>query len=232
MVWFAARSRPGTSVGWHHLRDGAGGPVRLARAGQRNLYPADAALGLPRGATVMGCGGWPPWRRCAASSRQATQAIGRRCGQVVGKRGIEQLTVAAATDIDAFYAAVVPQPATDTTVLVGSVDGKGVVMRPRRCAPRPPRPRPPRAQAATGPGWPAAKSRVASGWRRWESSTTPTPHPPAPRRHDPDHYPPRRFRWWWSAVQGPGRRRQVADRLDRHRQRAGDQPGVRPSRAA
>jgi hypothetical protein len=61
---------------------------------------------------------------------QATEAIGRRCGQVVGKRQVEQLTVAAAADIDAFYRAVVPQPCTDATVLVLSVDGKGVVMRP------------------------------------------------------------------------------------------------------
>jgi hypothetical protein len=78
----------------------------------------------------MGCGGWPSWRRRVARSREATEAIGRRCGQVVGKRGVEQLTVAAAADIDAFSQAVVPQPATDDTVLVLSVDGKGVVMRP------------------------------------------------------------------------------------------------------
>jgi hypothetical protein len=38
--------------------------------------------------------------------------------------------VAAAADIDAFYQAVAPQPATDETLLVCSVDGKGVVMRP------------------------------------------------------------------------------------------------------
>jgi hypothetical protein len=64
---------------------------------------------------------------------QATEAIGRRCGQVAGKRQVEQveqLTVAAAADIDAFYQAVVPEPCTDATVLVVSVDGKGVVMRP------------------------------------------------------------------------------------------------------
>src|SRR6266545_2748915 len=65
-----------------------------------------------------------------SSFDQATEAIGRRCGQVVGKRQVEQLTVAAAADIDVFYRAVVPQPCTDATVLVLSVDGKGVVMRP------------------------------------------------------------------------------------------------------
>ncbi len=49
---------------------------------------------------------------------------------MAGKRQVEQLTVAAAADIDAFYQAVAPQPATDQTLLVCSVDGKGVVMRP------------------------------------------------------------------------------------------------------
>src|SRR6266540_4129121 len=87
---------------------------------------------------------------------QATEAIGRRCGQVVGKRQVEQLTVAAAADIDAFSRAVVAQPCTDATVLVLSVDGKGVVMRPEalREATR-------HAAEAKGPG--PYRTRLASG---------------------------------------------------------------------
>jgi hypothetical protein len=101
--------------------------------GRRNVYPADAALRLPRLRRSHGL------QRLAAlaaleavrgSFDQATEAIGRRCGQVVGKRGVELLTVAAAADIDAFSQAMTPQPCTDATVLVVSVDGKGVVMRP------------------------------------------------------------------------------------------------------
>jgi hypothetical protein len=124
--------------------------------GRRNVYPADAALRPPRGRHSHGL------RRLAAlevvrgSFDQATETIGRRCGQVVGKRGVEQLAVAAAADIDAFYAGMVPQPATDTTVLVLSVDGKGVVMRPEalREATR-------HAAEAKGPG--PYRTRLASG---------------------------------------------------------------------
>src|SRR6266496_5729376 len=78
--------------------------------GQRNIYPADAALGLPRGRHSHGLRRLAVLEAVRGSFDQATEAIGRRCGQVVGKRGVEQLTVAAAADIDAFSQAVVPQP--------------------------------------------------------------------------------------------------------------------------
>jgi hypothetical protein len=58
----------------------------------------------------------------------AHTAITRACGKVVGKRQVEQLTIAAAGDIDTFYRSQTPQPATDDTLLCLSVDGKGVVM--------------------------------------------------------------------------------------------------------
>jgi hypothetical protein len=124
--------------------------------GQRNVYPADAALRLPRLRHSHGLRRLAALEAVRGSFDQATEAIGRRCGQVVGKRGVEQLTVAAAADIDAFYRAVVPQPCTDATVLVLSVDGKGVVMRPEalREATR-------QAAEAKGPG--PYRTRLASG---------------------------------------------------------------------
>jgi hypothetical protein len=111
------------------------GTVQVTRCawragGARNLYPADAALNLPcrlhshtlrRRAAVEAARG---------SFQAAEQALTRACGKVAGKRQVEQLTVAAAADIDAFYQASTPQPCTDDTLLVLSVDGKGVVMRP------------------------------------------------------------------------------------------------------
>jgi hypothetical protein len=111
------------------------GTVRVTRCAWRaegapNLYPADATLNLPcrlhshtlrRRAAVEAARG---------SFQAAEQALTRACGKVAGKRQVEQRTVAAASDIDAFYQALVPQPATDDTLLVLSVDGKGVVMRP------------------------------------------------------------------------------------------------------
>jgi hypothetical protein len=64
--------------------------------------------------------------------------------------------VAAAADIDAFYQAVVPQPATDDTVLVCSVDGKGVVMRPEAL-------RAETRKAAAAKGASRYRTRLASG---------------------------------------------------------------------
>src|SRR6266542_3434163 len=124
--------------------------------GQRNVYPADAALRLPRLRHSHGLRRLAALEAVRGSFDQATEAIGRRCGQVVGKRGVELLTVAAAADIDAFYRGVVPQPCPDATVLVVSVDGKGVVMRPEalREATR-------QAAEAKGPG--PYRTRLASG---------------------------------------------------------------------
>ncbi len=124
--------------------------------GQRNVYPADAALRLPRLRHSHGLRRLAALEAVRGSFDQATEAIGRRCGQVVGKRQVEQLTVAAAADIDAFSRAVVPQPSTDATVLVVSVDGKGVVMRPEAL-----REATLKAAEAKGPG--PYRTRLASG---------------------------------------------------------------------
>src|SRR6266542_676563 len=108
------------------------GTVVVGRCGWRaqgrvNAYPA---LRLPRLRQSPGLRRLAAVEAVRGSFDQATETIGRRCGQVAGKRQVEQLTVAAAADIDAFSRAVVAQPCTDATVLVLSVDGKGVVMRP------------------------------------------------------------------------------------------------------
>jgi hypothetical protein len=125
--------------------------------GRVNVYPADAALRLPRLRHSHGLRRLAALEAVRGSFDQATEAIGRRCGQVVvGKRQVEQLTVAAAADIDAFYRAVVPQPCTDATVLVLSVDGKGVVMRPEAL-----REATLKAAEAKGPG--PYRTRLASG---------------------------------------------------------------------
>lgn len=97
--------------------------------GQRNIYPTDMVLSLPTGRHSHGL------RRqavleAARSSYDTTQsAITRWCGPVAGKRQLEGLFTAA-VDIVAFYAAKVPEPAAADTLLVVSVDGKGIVMRP------------------------------------------------------------------------------------------------------
>lgn len=86
-------------------------------------------------------------------SFDATHAvISARCGKVIGKRQIEQMVTSAAADIDAFYAAQTPLPRTAEELLVISVDGKGVVMRPEALRPRPGKP-PPAARAPSAPAW-------------------------------------------------------------------------------
>ncbi len=124
--------------------------------GRRNVYPADAALRLPRLRHSHGLQRLAALEAVRGSFDQATEAIGRRCGQVVGKRQVELLTVAAAADIDAFSQAMTPQPSTDATVLVVSVDGKGVVVRPEAL-----REATLKAAQAKGPG--PYRTRLASG---------------------------------------------------------------------
>lgn len=104
-----ALGRSSTPDGHAHLRHLATvfGTVRVTRcawraSGARNLYPADADLNLPA-------------RRRAAPFDAAHAAITRGCGKAAGKWQVEQLTLAAASDIDAFYAACAPMPCTDDT---------------------------------------------------------------------------------------------------------------------
>ncbi len=137
------------------------GTVVVGRCGWRaqgrvNAYPADAALRLPRLRHSHGLRRLAAVEAVRGSFDQATETIGRRCGQVAGKRQVEQLTVAAAADIDAFSRAVVAQPCTDATVLVLSVDGKGVVMRPEAL-------REATLKAAQAKGTGTYRTRLASG---------------------------------------------------------------------
>ena len=54
----------------------------------------------------------------------------RRCGNVLGKRRLEELVVAAAVDVDGFCRTRIPVPCSREMPLVVQVDGNGVVMRP------------------------------------------------------------------------------------------------------
>jgi hypothetical protein len=111
------------------------GTVRVRRCawradGAHNLYPADAALNLPDRLHSHTLKRRAATEAVRGSFDAAHTAITQACGKVAGKRQVEQLTVAAAADIDAFYQAAAPMPSSDQTLLCLSVDGKGVVMRP------------------------------------------------------------------------------------------------------
>ena len=111
------------------------GPVQVRRKAYRaptvdNLYPADAVLNLPAGKHSHGLRRLAAIEATRGSFDDAAAAIGRATGTPIGKRQVEDLTAAAAVDVEAFYAAHRPAPAAPEDILVVSVDGKGVVMRP------------------------------------------------------------------------------------------------------
>jgi hypothetical protein len=110
--------------------------------GASNLHPMDAALNLPVERASFGL------RRLAA--------IERATGTQIGKRQIEQLTERAAVDCEAYYRAQTPAACTDQTLLVASLDGKGIVMRSEHL-------REATLKAASVKGGNAMRTRLANG---------------------------------------------------------------------
>jgi CheY-like chemotaxis protein len=172
--------------GHHRLLATMVGTVTVTRCalrapGRRNRYPADEQLALPKGRHSHGLRKLAALEAVRGSFDAAHAAITARCGNVIGKRQIEDQVVAAAVDIDAFYAARVPQPRTAEDLLILSTDGKGVVMRPGALRPAT------RKGAAAHRG--RVRTRLASGEKphRKRMATLAVVHDavPAPRRpHD------------------------------------------------
>ncbi|MDQ3783080.1 MAG: ISKra4 family transposase [Actinomycetota bacterium] len=111
------------------------GPVvveRLAyrRRGAANLHPADGLLNLPAEQHSHGLRRLAAVESARGSYDDAAQAVGRATGVAVAKRQVEQLAARSAVDVDDFYDTCVPEPDATDDVLVVSVDGKGIVMRP------------------------------------------------------------------------------------------------------
>ncbi|GAB2821845.1 hypothetical protein GCM10027073_60740 [Streptomyces chlorus] len=127
--------RPHREKGHRRLLACVFGTVTVKRCvwrgkGLSGVRPADAALSLPAGRHSHQLARLAVLEAVRGSYDQAKTAIEQRCGKVLGKRQAEQLVVAAARDIDAFYQQKIPLPASADTLLVMQVDGKGVVMRP------------------------------------------------------------------------------------------------------
>ncbi len=108
------------------------GVERLAyrRRGEENLHLADASLNLPEEKHSHGLRRWSASEASRGSYDEATAAIERGTGQKVGKRQVESLAERAAFDVDAFYAERSAPECAPGDILVLSVDGKGIVMRP------------------------------------------------------------------------------------------------------
>ncbi|MCX5315972.1 hypothetical protein [Streptomyces sp. NBC_00154] len=98
--------------------------------GVANLYPADAGLNLPVHRHSLVLRKLAVQQAVRGSFDNAHAMLTEQCGPVIGKRQIEENTVAAARDIDTFYTSRAPVACTDDTLLVITSDAKGVVMRP------------------------------------------------------------------------------------------------------
>ena len=105
---------------------------RLAyrRRGEENLHLVDASLNLPGEKHSHGLRRWSAIEATRGSYDEATAAIERGTGQKVGKRQVESLAERAATDVDAFYSERSAPECAPGDIVVLSVDGKGIVMRP------------------------------------------------------------------------------------------------------
>lgn len=103
--------------------------IAYRRLGCPDLAPGDAWLNLPVEHHSHGLRRLAAVEATRGSFADATAAIVRATGQTVGKRQVEALTVRAAADVDAFYAAHLPDPAEPGLALGMSADAKGIVMR-------------------------------------------------------------------------------------------------------
>lgn len=128
-------SRPSVEAGHTRALTTIFGAVTVTRyayrrPGHPNLHPADVALNLPEERHSHGVRRLAATQAARGSFDDATDAVRATTGATVAKRQVEALAQRAAVDFEAFYATR-PRPEADPDeVVVISVDGKGIVMRP------------------------------------------------------------------------------------------------------
>lgn len=98
-------------------------------AGVDGLAPLDAALGLPSEHYSLEVRRLVAEESPRASFDEVVELISKRTGAHVPKRQVEELTVRAAQDFDAFYDRRLREPEATNDLLVLSFDGKGIAMR-------------------------------------------------------------------------------------------------------
>jgi hypothetical protein len=102
------------------------------REGSLSLHPLDAELNLPDERYSLELRRRVAEEAAKSSFDETFESIGKTTGGHVPKRQIEELVMRAAVDFDAFYEMRQEQPAVgeqSKSIMVMSVDGKGVVMR-------------------------------------------------------------------------------------------------------
>jgi len=113
------------------------GTVSVERAGygqegNRSLHPLDAELNLPNKKYSLELNRRVAEEAAKSSFEETFESIVKNTGGHVPKRQIEEIVMGAAQDFDAFYQMRQGQPAEveqTGSIMVMSVDGKGVVMR-------------------------------------------------------------------------------------------------------
>jgi hypothetical protein len=100
--------------------------------GVSSVHPLDADLNLPEELYSHEVRRRVAERAADGSFDAVVRTVSQATGAKVAKRQVEQLAVRAAQDFDAFYEARAecPRPEVTSSILVVTVDGKGVVMRP------------------------------------------------------------------------------------------------------
>ena len=134
--------------------------TRLAyrRRAQPNLHPADGALNLPTERHSHGIRRLAATEAARGSFDDATNQIRTVTGTSVGKRQVEALTARAAQDFEAFYTSRAGTPAGAADVVIISMDGKGVVMRPEALRPA--------TASAANKATPKLQARLSKGEKR------------------------------------------------------------------
>jgi len=156
-------SRPRVEAGHRRHLETILGEVTVTRIAYRspgleNLHPADAELNLPSERHSHGLRRLAAIEASRGSFDDAVAAVSQATGQKLGKRQVEALAQASATDVEDFYAARSSLPCDASDLVVLSCDGKGIVMRPDAL-------RPPTAAAAAG-----AKKKLPTRLSRGEKA--------------------------------------------------------------
>jgi hypothetical protein len=97
--------------------------------GVEGLAPLDAALGLPDEKYTHDLRKIVAEESAKSSFDEVVELIAKRTGATVPKRQVEELTVRAAQDFEAFYRDRLCEPEQTDDLLVLSFDGKGIAMR-------------------------------------------------------------------------------------------------------
>lgn len=194
------------------------GPVSVPRfgygaSGVESLHPLDGELNLPPDGYSLELRRQLAREAARGSFDEAIEAINERTGVLVPKRQAEELAVRAAEDFDEYYAAKQAletlEPPAKEPVLVLSLDGKGIVMRPedlREATRKKAEAREPHLTARLAPGEKPHSKRMATVATIYSvGRNVRTPQdvfpPPGPRRVPPLPRPAPLNKRVWASVE-------------------------------